>query len=43
MSWKTAATLCFVAPFAAVWLAFVVAEVRYAIAEAKGGLHRDRG
>ncbi len=37
MPWKTAATLCFVAPFATVWLAFVVAEVRHVVAAAKGG------
>ncbi len=35
MSWKTAATLCFVAPFAAVWLAFVISEVRHVLAEVR--------
>ncbi len=35
MHWKTAAALCFLAPFACVWLAFTVAEVRAAIAEVR--------
>ncbi len=35
MHWKTLATLCFVAPFAAVWLAFVITEVRAVLAEVR--------
>ncbi len=35
MSWKAAATPCFVVPFAAVWLSFVVHEVRHVLAEVR--------
>ncbi|MGJ0507007.1 MAG: hypothetical protein ACR652_07670 [Methylocystis sp.] len=42
MTWKTAATLYFLSPFALLWLAFTAAETARAVAAIRGGRRHGR-